>query len=511
MDPDLLTRLAARAASVAHGSGLSVAVPFTGETLGTVPRAEGRDVAEAGERARRAQEVWAELPIAHRVRPLLRFHDLLLARQEEVLDLIQLESGKARGHAFEEVADVALVCRYYAYHAARLLRDRRRKGAFPGLTLTRETRRPVGVVGIISPWNYPLSLSVSDAAPALVAGNAVLLKPDTQGVFTALWAAALLEEAGLPPGLLQILPGEGPELGPPLIAAVDFLAFTGSTATGRAVGARAAERLIGCSLELGGKNPMIVFADARLQRAVAGALRGCFSSAGQLCLSIERLYVQDAIHDAFLERFLDRVRSLRMGAALDYTADVGSLVSAAQLRKVEAHVSDALAKGATLLAGGRPRPDLGPYFYEPTVLSGVSEGMLVHSEETFGPVVSVYPFSSTEEAVELANRSSYGLNASVWSSDLRFARAVAARLRAGTVNVNDAYAAAWASVDAPMGGVGDSGVGRRHGAEGIRKYTEAQTISVQRLVTPGALGGRDRSATWLTRLLRGLRHLPGLR
>ncbi|HEY2740267.1 MAG TPA: aldehyde dehydrogenase family protein, partial [Thermoanaerobaculia bacterium] len=249
------------------------------------------------------------------------------------------------------------------------------------------------------------------------------------------------------------------------------------------------------------------------EAAVAGAVRGCFSSAGQLCISIERLYLHDSLYHSFVERFIAETETLRLGADLDYGSDMGCLISADQLAKVDTHVKDAVAKGAHVRTGGRPRPDLGPTFYEPTVLTGVTPEMTLFREETFGPVVAVYRFESVHEAIEQANASEYGLNASLWTRDTDLGHRIAARLRVGTVNINEAYAAAWASVDAPMGGFKNSGLGRRHGAEGILKYTEPQTIAIQRgmpLAAPAGVAdevfSRAMSAT-----LKALRHIPGLR
>ncbi len=360
--PDQLEKLAARVVTAGPRVRVAVTMPFTGETLGEVPRCKPEDVRAAFERAWRAQREWAEVPLAERVRPFLRYHDLLLDRQDEALDLIQLECGKSRLNAYEEIVDGALIARHYAHHAADYLEPVRRKGAVPALTYTYEHRHPKGVVGLISPWNFPLVLSMSDSVPALIAGNAVVMKPDLQSPFTALWAAALLEEAGLPADLLLIVTGEGTELGPELIAHCDYVSFTGSTATGRRIAAQAAERLVSCSLELGGKNPMLVLADADLEAAARGATRGCFAAAGQLCVSIERLYVHESLYHRFLKLFVDETQAVRLGASLDYSCNVGSLASAAQLRKVEEHVRDAVAKGATVAAGGRARPDLGPLF-----------------------------------------------------------------------------------------------------------------------------------------------------
>jgi succinate-semialdehyde dehydrogenase / glutarate-semialdehyde dehydrogenase len=492
---------------------LAVMAPASGELLGQVSRGSAADVHEAVTRARQAQEAWSHRTFAERAEIFVRFHDLVLDRQDEVLDLIQLESGKARKHAFEEVADTAIVANYYAENAERHLKPKRRKGALPGLTAAWEHHHPRGVVAIIAPWNYPLTMAATDSIPALMAGNAVVLKPDRQTPFTALWVAELLEEAGLPPGLFQVIPGDGSALGPPMIESCDFLTFTGSTATGRIVGRQAGERLLGHALELGGKNPMLVLADADLDAAVAGAVRGCFSSAGQLCISIERLFLHESLHHTFVDRFVRETQSLRLGASFDYDMDMGCLISEAHLAKVDEHVRDAVAKGATVLTGGRQRPDLGPTFYPPTILTGVTPEMKMFAEETFGPVVAIYSFDSVHDAIERANASRYGLNASVWTRDLELGHRVAARLQCGTVNVNEAYAAAWASVDAPMGGFKDSGLGRRHGAEGILKYTEAQTIAIQRglpLAAPAGVPDEIFSRA-LSVTLKVLRRVPGLR
>ncbi|GAA2241470.1 succinic semialdehyde dehydrogenase [Streptomyces ruber] len=507
--PELVAQLTKGVA----GTGRTVNhTPFTGEKLADLPESTPEDVHKAFEHARAAQAVWAQVPVRQRAAVLLRFHDLLLERQAEVLDLVQLETGKARLHAHEEVQAVAVAARHYGYKAVAYLRPRRHAGALPALTRVTQLRHPRGVVGQIAPWNYPLELSVGDALPALVAGNAVVLKPDTETALTALWARDLLVEAGLPAGALQVVIGEGPVVGPEVVRRADYVSFTGSTATGREVAAGAAVRLIGASLELGGKNAMLVLQDADVDKAAAGAVRACFSSAGQLCISIERLYVHESVADAFLERFAARTRALRLGTFLAYGADMGSLVSARQLETVTRHVEEAVAMGAKVVAGGVARPDVGPYFYEPTILTGVEVPMAVCTEETFGPVVSVYRVKDENEAILLANATAYGLNASVWTKDGRRGRAVAARLRAGTVNVNEGYAAAYGSVQAPMGGMRESGLGRRHGSEGILKYTEAQTVAHQRLLPLAPSMGMDdqKYAAFMSRSLRLMKTL-GLR
>ncbi|MFD5184937.1 succinic semialdehyde dehydrogenase [Streptomyces sp. NPDC058372] len=481
--------------------------PFTGEKLADLPESTPEEVADAFARARAAQEAWAATPVARRAAVLLRFHDLVLARQAEVLDLIQVETGKARTHAHEEVQAVAMAARHYGRKASSYLRPKRHTGAVPGLTKVTELRQPRGVVGQIVPWNYPFELSAGDALPAFVSGNAVVMKPDTETALTALWGRDLLIEAGLPAEVFQVVIGEGQVVGTEVVRHADYVSFTGSTTTGKIVAQRAASRLIGCSLELGGKNAMLVLADADLDKAAAGAVRACFSSAGQLCISIERLLVHESVADAFLERFTALTKAMRLGNSLAYGADMGSLAGQRQFEAVRGHVEEAVAKGAKVLAGGQPRPDIGPYFFEPTVLDGVEEAMAVCNDETFGPVVSVYRFRDDEEAITRANATSFGLNSSVWTKDGRRGRALAARLRTGTVNLNEAYASAYGSVQAPMGGMKESGIGRRHGAEGILKYTEPQTVAHQRLLPMAPSFGMDDAqyAAFMTRSLRAMK------
>lgn len=463
--------------------------PFTGEVIATLAESDREQVAIAFARGRIAQERWAQVPLRDRSRIVLAFHDLVARRRNEVLDLLQREAGKARRDAMEEVLDVLITARHYARDASRLLSDRRVRGAIPLLVGAEVRHIPWGVVAVISPWNYPLTLTASDAIPALLSGNAVVIKPDDQTSLTALWVRDLFVEAGLPTDVLQVVLGRGDVVGPWVIDEADYVMFTGSTRVGRIVAKRCGERLIPCSMELGGKNAMIIRADADPERAAEIAVRASFANAGQLCISMERIYVHRDVSEAFVEAFVRRTRALRLGTQIGWGSDVGSLISAKQLERVQAHVDDAVSKGATVLAGGRPRSDIGPYFFEPTILAGVSEGMVLCDEETFGPVVAVHVVDSDAEAVALANDTEYGLNASVVGRDRRAAQRVARQLRAGTVNVNEGYAAAWGSVRAPMGGMGQSGLGRRHGDEGLLKYTQPQSIVTQRALGFGAPAG----------------------
>jgi succinate-semialdehyde dehydrogenase/glutarate-semialdehyde dehydrogenase len=486
--------------------------PFTGEPVGGVPGCTEDDVDAAVKRARAAQRSWAERPVEQRAAIFLRYHDLLLDRQDLFLDLIQYETGKARTWAFEELLDVAMTSRYYADHAPTFLKPATRRGALPGLTSAVEYHHPKGVVGVISPWNYPFTLAISDAVPALLAGNAVVIKPDAQTPFIALLGIETLIEAGLPKDLFIPVTGAGKEIGTPLIDRVDYMMFTGSTATGKIIAEQCARRLIDFSAELGGKNPMIVCADAPLKKTVDGAVRACFSNSGQLCISIERMYVEDAIYDRFVPAFVERVKKMAINGRYDFSAEMGSIVSPDQLDVVKEHVEDAKAKGATVLAGGRPRPDLGPLFYEPTVLTDVTDDMELARNETFGPVVAISRVQDVDEAIEVANDTCYGLNASIWTSNLRRGQEIATRIKAGTININEGYSAAWASHDAPMGGMKDSGVGRRHGAAGLLKYTESQTVATQRGmgIAPPPGVSRGAFARAMTVGLRVMKRVPGL-
>jgi succinate-semialdehyde dehydrogenase / glutarate-semialdehyde dehydrogenase len=462
----------------ATGPAMELRSPVTGQVIGELPTSTPADVEVGAQLAHRAQSDWAARPIDERARVLLDFHDHLLDRRDYFIDLLQAV-GKTRLSAAEEVLHLALTARYYGRTARRYLRSERGEGVLPLLTRVDRNYLPKGLVGVIGPWNYPLTMSISDGLAALVAGNAIMLKPDHQTPLAALAAVDLLRIAGLPADLWQVVHGRGTVVGRELIDVSDYVCFTGSTATGRTVAAQCASRLIGCSLELGGKNPLVILDDADVEAAADGAVRASFSNAGQLCVSIERIYVAEPLFEPFTRAFVTRTQAIRLGNAPDFEHDLGSLMNHDQMERVSAHVEDARAKGATVLTGGRRRQDLGELFYEPTILTGVTPEMECYANETFGPVVSVYPVADEDEAVARANDSDYGLNASVWTSDHDRGRDVASKIKCGSVNVNEGFAATFGSIDAPMGGMKNSGLGRRQGEDGIRRFVEVQSVATQ--------------------------------
>jgi succinate-semialdehyde dehydrogenase/glutarate-semialdehyde dehydrogenase len=508
LEPDYVANLTRHVLSTTGETALA-RTPITGQPLGTVPQSSVADVDEAFKRARAAQAKWAQTSLEERAACLMRLHDLILERQAEILDLVVWESAKSRLDAYNEALHVALTARYYARTGHEHLDTRQVPGVIPVLTRTEINRVPKGVVGIISPWNYPFTMALCDGLPALMAGNAVVAKPDAQTMLSALIGAELLEQARFPKDLWIIVAGPGRIVGTEIMEQADYVCFTGSTATGKIVAAKCAERLIGCSLELGGKNPFIVLKDADIERAAQGAVRATFSNAGQLCVSTERLLVADEVYDKFMDAFVRRTNAMSLGASLDWGVNMGSLISQDQLDTVTAHVDDAVAKGATVLTGGKARPDLAPYYYEPTILANVTPDMTCFGHETFGPVISAYRFSDEDEAIAIANQGEYGLNGALFTKDGKRGRELAKRIKCGTVNINEAYAATFASIAAPMGGMRESGMGRRQGAEGILRYTEAQSVATQR-VTPiaPAFGLNDKQ--WAKVMTLGVKVLTKL-
>ncbi|HMJ72853.1 MAG TPA: aldehyde dehydrogenase family protein [Solirubrobacterales bacterium] len=477
---------------------LEVHNPATGDPIATVSIDSPQDVADTVARVRANQPEWEAIGIEGRYSWLSKLRDWLLDNTERVLDTMQAETGKVRPDASNEPAYLADLINFYGAKAAKFIGEEAIRPHTPLLAAKklRVQYRPHPVVGIISPWNFPLILALGDAIPALQAGAAVVVKPSE---FTPLGLAEVVkawkEEIG-GPDVLACVQGIG-ETGSALVDEVDFVQFTGSERTGRKVMARAAETLTPVSLELGGKDPMIVLADADLDRAANAAAWGGMMNAGQICMSVERIYVEEPAYDKFVAKLTAEVGKLRQGADdRGHGTEVGAMTSPNQTAIVEEHVEDALAAGARALTGGKRVNGRGDYF-EPTVLVDVDHSMKVMREETFGPVVGVMKAHDAEEALALANDSRYGLSGSVFGQRERAER-VARRVECGAVNVNDVLVN-YLATDVPMGGWKQSGIGYRHGEPGIKKYCRTESLVITRF-------GGKREPTWYpyTKTRRGL-------
>ncbi len=453
--------------------------PADGRALGHVDVCNPSDVRGAVERARKAQGAWAATRFRERRTIIERAVRLLAAQSDDYVDVIVSETGKPREEALSvEVLAACDAMQYYAKHAGRILRDRTVPVHLMKTKRLRIAYQPLGVVAIVTPWNFPFLLALNPTVQALMAGNVVLLKPSEVTPFSGELVQRLLDEAGLPEGVFQLVQGDG-ETGAALIeSGVDKVSFTGSVATGRRVAESCARQLIPCTLELGGNDPMIVCADADIDRAAAGAVFGAFSNAGQVCVSTERVYVVDEVADAFTRKVVEETAALRQGP--DGETDIGPLIHGPQRDIIDRHVADARAKGARVLAGGRANPAFGEGFYEPTVLADVTQDMEVMREETFGPVMPILRVRDEEEAVRLANDSHYGLNANIWTKDKRKGVELAKQLEAGSAVVNDCMLT-YAVAEAPFGGRKDSGLGQVNGEIGLRSYCHAQSILIDRL------------------------------
>lgn len=458
--------------------------PATGEVVGTYESATPEHIREAVAAARRAQPAWAARNVHGRMSILRRFRKLLNERALEIAELITRESGKPVPEAMAaEILVVQDAAEFSARHAVEVLRSEPVPHSNPAMKTKRGrlVYEPHGVIGIISPWNYPFSIPATETLSALVLGNAVVLKPSELTPACALKLVELLHEAGVPKEVLQVVIGEGPTGAALLESPIDKVIFTGSVATGRKVGIAAAQKFLPCVLELGGKDPFIVLDDADLDVASSGAVWGAFMNAGQTCLSVERCYVHRSIFDRFVELCAKKAQALKVGDGLGRATDVGPMIDGRQLKIVEDQVADAVAKGAKIVTGGHRLPELGPNFYAPTVLTGATTAMKLLNEETFGPVLPILPFDSDEEAVRLANESEFGLAASVWTRNVQRGEAIAQRIEAGTVMVNDAIAG-FGICEAPHGGFKASGVGRTHGLPGMTEMVRVRYIDVDRLV-----------------------------
>ncbi len=452
--------------------------PATGETLCEFECASAAEVGAAVERARAAQPAWASVGVRARVEILRRFQRLLHQKKDDIARTITRENGKPQVEALlTEVLVVLDAARFLIENAYAVLKPE----PVPHGNLVMKTksahlvREPYGVIGIISPWNYPFSTPATEGLAALVAGNAVVIKPSEFTPLAALELASLLHEAGVPADVFQVVVGDGSAGAVLVEAPIDKIVFTGSVRTGKRVAEAAAKKLLPVLLELGGKDPMLVLEDADLDVVTSGALWGAFMNAGQTCLSVERCYVARSLCERFLTVVVEKTRKLRVGNGLDPETDIGPLIHEQQLRVVEAHVADAIARGARLLTGGRRLLELGPNFYAPTVLADVTHEMRIMREETFGPVLPVMPFATDDEAVRLANDSEFGLAASVWTGDRRRGEALARRIQAGTVMVNDVISCFGIS-EAPHGGVKSSGLGRAHGRLGLEEMVRVKHL-----------------------------------
>jgi len=437
--------------------------PASGALLGHVEEETAADIQRAVATARQAQPRWAALPVRLRTAALFRVRDAIAREADQLAEIISLDSGKTRTDALtDEVLPAAAAADYYAKNAKRFLADKRLKPV------------PLGVVGIISPWNYPFAIPFSEVVMALAAGNAVVLKVATQTQQVGLALARIFEEAGLPAGVFHHVNVPGRVAGRAFLdAGINKLFFTGSVQVGKQLMAQAAETLTPVSLELGGNDPMIVCRDANLERAANGAVWAGMQNAGQTCGGVERIYVHRDVVRPFLELLGDRVRRLRVGADRDFEVDVGAITTRSQVETIKEHIRDATARGATIYAQS-DAPESGQ-FLPAVLLTDVTHQMRVMREETFGPVVAVMPVDSMDEAVELANDSNLGLTASVWSTNRRAADRLARRLEAGVVMVND-HTMSNGLPETPWGGFKDSGIGRTHGELGFAEMTEPQVI-----------------------------------
>lgn len=454
--------------------------PATGEEIGRAPLTAPADVRDAVSRARVAQTAWAKLSYRARAQLILRTRQLVLSQLEDIATLITRETGKPGNEAISmEVVPTLDLMHYFATTTAKLLAPTRIDIGQYGLMgrSSRVVYKPLGVVGIISPWNFPWATPCAEVVMALMAGNAVVVKPSELTPLTALKILNVLNEAGLPADLVQVVTGDGSTGAALIDAPVDKIMFTGSVATGKRVAEAAAKHLTPVVLELGGKDPMIVLENANLATAARAAVWGAFANAGQACASIERCYVHESVAPQFIDHVVKETAALRQGVPTLADVDVGAMTNEHQLEIVEKHIHDAVQHGARILIGGKRLTKNAGWFHEPTVITDVNHSMLLMTDETFGPVLPIMTFKTDDEAVCLANDSSYGLTASIFTTDIARGRRLAEQIEAGTVMVNEVvYTHALAST--PWGGVKQSGYGRTHGRLGLLELVTAQHIHV---------------------------------
>jgi acyl-CoA reductase-like NAD-dependent aldehyde dehydrogenase len=471
-----------QANGAAAATTIAVENPATGELITTIPLLGAEDIEPMAQRAHVAQPAWEAIGFEERGKVLRRAQKWMLDNAERVIDVVVSESGKT--HEDAQLADLGYTVSalgFWAKEAPNYLADERVPSWNNPVAVGKKLiirYAPVGVVGVIGPWNYPIANSFGDCIPALAAGNSVILKPSEVTPLSSLLMEEMMRECGLPEDVFQVATGDG-STGAALIAGVDCVMFTGSTRTGKTVMKAAAEALIPCYLELGGKDPMIVCADADVERAANAAAFYSMNNGGQVCISVERVYVEEPVYDEFVQKVTDNIRELRQGAPAGVgTVDIGAVTFPPQLEIIDSHVRDAVEKGAKVLTGGHPHAESGR-FYEPTVLVDVDHTMKCMQEETFGPTLPIMKINGPDEGVRLANDSEFGLQASVWTRDVRHGEELARRIDAGVVCVNDAQVN-YTALNLPMGGWKASGLGTRHGAGGIRKYTKVQSLLVTR-------------------------------
>ena len=457
--------------------------PATGEEIGRAALTNAAEVRSALARARSAQPAWADISFRERARVILQARRTVLAQLDEIGTLISRETGKPVAEAISmEIVPTLDLMHYFARHTARLLRPQKIDIGQYGLMgrSSQVVYKPIGVVGIISPWNFPWATPLAEVVMALMAGNAVVVKPSELTPLTALKIGEVFKLAQLPEGLLEIVTGDGSTGAALTEAGVNKIMFTGSVATGKRVAAAAAKHLTPTVLELGGKDPMIVLADANLQSAARAAIWGAFCNAGQACASVERCYVHESIASQFIELVVKETRALKQDRATENEVDVGAMSNERQLLTVEEHIADAVKRGARVLTGGQRTRNLNGWFHEPTVVTQVDHSMELMRDETFGPVLPIMTFKTEDEAIKLANDSIYGLTASVWTNNIAHGRRLAKQIEAGTVMVNEVvYTHAIAQT--PWGGVKQSGYGRTHGRLGLLELVTPQHIHVNHL------------------------------
>jgi succinate-semialdehyde dehydrogenase/glutarate-semialdehyde dehydrogenase len=461
--------------------------PATGDVIAQFELTLAQEIPQVFERARQAQAEWSRVTVRERCAGLARLRNVLFARRQEIAEVITRESGKPHVESlFAEILLALDTIDYYARRTPGLLKPER----VPHHNLAMKAKKgwlhyePWGVIGIISPWNYPLAVPMGTIVPAIAAGNAVVLKPSELTPWCGSVIGELLDQAGFPPGLLQVIQGGG-EAGAAMIApgegrGPDKVVFTGSVATGKNVAEACARNLIPCVLELGGKDAMIVLADADLEIASSAAVWGGLTNCGQACLSVERIYVDQRVVEKFTNLCVAKVKKLKLGNGLDADVEIGPMIRPAQVARLEAQLADAVSRGARVLTGGKRRSDLSECYFDPTVLSDVNHSMLLMREETFGPVLAIQSVISVDEAVRLANDSEFGLGASVWTRDTFNGKRIAARLNAGAVQVNDVLSA-FGICEAPHGGRRTSGWGRSHGRHGFAELVQVKYVDVDRL------------------------------